>query len=275
MFSLRQLFLNTYRLPIKNQPDYIKKALLAGKHVFSEKPITENLAEGKQLLKWYRSEIDTKKVSWAVAENFRFLNSLDRGAEEIKKLGRVLGFQIRKLGYVDGGKYYETPWRKNPTHQGGFLLDGGVHTIAALRLLLGPDNALTSLSAHTTQLQEWLPPVDTADAVVKTKNGVSGTINMSFGTTHTASDWYVACEKGVVSMSDNKTLKFADESVEIEDERTGVPPEVRAWGEALAACKPNEKQSPEEALADLELLEAMLRSGEKDGERIALTCQSW
>lgn len=210
-----------------------------------------------------------------MAENFRFLNSLDRGAEEIKKLGRVLGFQIRKLGYVDGGKYYETPWRKNPTHQGGFLLDGGVHTIAALRLLLGPDNALTSLSAHTSQLQEWLPPVDTADAVVKTKNGVSGTINMSFGTTHKASDWYVACEKGVVSMSDNKTLKFADESVEIEDERTGVPPEVRVWGEALAVGKPNEKQSPEEALADLELLEAMLRSGEKDGERIALTCQSW
>lgn len=45
-----------------------------------------------------------------------------------------------------------------------------------------------------------------------------------------------------------------EEVAEIEDERTGVPPEVRKWGEALAAGKRNEKQIPVEALADLEIV---------------------
>lgn len=234
------------------------------------------MADAKALIKWYRSEIDTKKINWSVAENFRFLNTLHYAAEQIRKLGRILTFEVRRLGYVEpGGKYYETSWRKSPTHQGGFLLDGGVHSTAALRFLLGPDEPLETLSANTSQLQEHLPPVDTAYATLKTKNGATGSISMSFGTTKKASDLYVACEKGVVSMPDQKTVVVGDESKVLEDERTGVPPEVRIWGEALSSGKWDPKQDPEEALADLEILEAMLRSGEKGGEAVKLTLQTW
>jgi predicted dehydrogenase len=38
-------------LPIKNQLDYARKSLLAGKHVLSEKPIVENVDDAKALLK--------------------------------------------------------------------------------------------------------------------------------------------------------------------------------------------------------------------------------
>ena len=41
---------------------------------------------------------------------------------------------------------------------------------------------------------------------------------------------------------------------EIQDERTGVPPEIRAWAKSLQAGKQDERQKPEEALADLELV---------------------
>ena len=87
---------------------------------------------------------------------------------------------------VEGGKYFETEyvelpgpetsntdfisWRKVPTHQGGFLLDGGVHFTAGLRLLLGPDNPLVSISAHTSQMQEHLPPVDSIEATAKVRS---------------------------------------------------------------------------------------------------------
>lgn len=163
-------------------------------------------------------------------------------------------------------------WRKVPTHQGGFLLDGGVHFTAALRLMLGKDNPLVSISAHSALLQEHLPPVDTVEATAKSKKGAVGTISISFGTTAKGSEWTVATENGFVSISKNK-VTIDDKVDEIEDERTGVPPEVRAWGEALAAGKVNELQSPEEALADLELIEAMLRSGEQDGAPIKLQHQ--
>lgn len=163
-------------------------------------------------------------------------------------------------------------WRKVPTHQGGFLLDGGVHFTAALRLMLGKDNPLVSISAHSALLQEHLPPVDTVEATAKSKKGAVGTISISFGTTAKGSEWTVAAENGFVSISKNK-VTIDDKVEEIEDERTGVPPEVRAWGEALAAGRVNEQQSPEEALADLELIEAMLRSGEHDGAPVKLQYQ--
>jgi predicted dehydrogenase len=164
-------------------------------------------------------------------------------------------------------------WRKTPTHQGGFLLDGGVHFTAALRLLLGKDNPLVTISAHATQLQKHLPPVDTIEATGKTKQGAIGTISISFGTTHKGAEWAVGCEDGFVSISGNK-VTVDGKTEEVQDERTGVPPEVRAWGEALAAGKVNEKQSPEEALADLELIESMLKSGEQGGIPIGLKYQA-
>ena len=151
----------------------------------------------------------------------------------------------------------ETEWRKNPTHQGGFLLDGGVHFTAGLRLLLGTENSVTRLSAFSTQLQKHLPPVDTVDATMKTKSGATGTFCASFGTTFTGTEWAVACEGGTVSISGSTVTTVIDGKEvkkEVEDERSGVPPEVRKWGEALAAGTKNERQIPEEALADLELV---------------------
>jgi predicted dehydrogenase len=261
-------------LPIKNQPDYIRKAINADKHVLSEKPIAENMQDAEALLKWYRTEVDTNKTTWAVAENFRYLASFNKGAEEVKGMGKQLTFRCRNQRMVQGGKYFETEWRKNPTHQGGFLLDGGVHDTAGIRLLMGKDNPLVSLSAHTAQLQPHLPPVDTIEAVAKAKNGAVGTISLSFGTTQKGRVWAVGCEKGYVSVS-GSTVTAGEKTWEIEDEKTGVPPEVRAWGKALVAGTPDPMQSPEEAMADFELIEAALRSGEQGGKAIELRHQEW
>jgi len=189
-------------------------------------------------------------------------------------MGKTLGFRLRMQTLVEGGKYFETEWRKAPTHQGGFILDGGVHFVAGLRLLLGPENPLVSISANTFQAQEHLPPVDTVDATAKAKNGATGTISISFGTTHQGREYTVACQQGIVSVSGSQ-VTVGEETKDIEDEGSGVKPEVRAWGEALAAGKANERQYPEEALADLELIEAMLKSGEQGGKAITLEYQTW
>jgi predicted dehydrogenase len=64
------------RLPILVQPEYIKKALLAEKHVFSEKAIAKDYATAKGLIDWYHNSIDSKSVFWGVAKNYRFIDSL-------------------------------------------------------------------------------------------------------------------------------------------------------------------------------------------------------
>ncbi|KAJ0421459.1 hypothetical protein BJY00DRAFT_323252 [Aspergillus carlsbadensis] len=263
-------------LPIATQPQYIRAALLAGKHVLSEKPIAENVAEAQELIKWYRTEI--KGATWAVAENFRFLDSYAYAAAQIKSLGRVIGFQGRQQGFVEKDwKFNLTPWRRTPTHQGGYILDGGVHYIASLRTLLSaaPGNEIARVSAFTTQLQPYLPPVDTADVILRTKAGVTGTFQISRGTSLRADEWTVACEWGWVRVSGEEVSVSrggnGDGEVEVRrvpNERTGVPPEMRAWAGAVLEGRIVVEQEPEAALADLEVIELILKSGESDGSPI-------
>lgn len=53
-------------------------------------------------------------------------------------LGPVLFYDLKSLGHVpSGSKYHATEWRNVPDYQGGFLLDGGVHPVAMLRVALG------------------------------------------------------------------------------------------------------------------------------------------
>jgi len=76
-------------------------------------------------------------------------------------------------------KYQNTPWRKHPSHQGGYLLDGGVHHVAAMRLVM--QSEIVEVAAHVAQFQEHLPPFDTLTASVQFRNGALGTVVISFG----------------------------------------------------------------------------------------------
>lgn len=106
------------------------------------------------------------------------------------------------------------------------------------------------------------------------ENGTSGTLSISVGTTDTGSEYVVACEKGTVTVSRGKVvLKRNDqdaETKEFPDEGNGVKQEMKAWAESLEQGKRNERQSPEEALKDLEILESCLKSGEQGGSPIAV-----
>lgn len=165
-----------------------------------------------------------------------------------------------------------TAWRKTPNYQGGFLLDGGVHMLAGLRLILGSEQ-VTAVSAQSQQQQSYLPPVDTVDAVVQTGSGATGVVSISFGSPFSDNVFEFACEKGVVSMN-NDDVAFNGETHTIEFDGKGVIPEVAEFATAVVNGRPVEKrQSPQEAMADLEMLEQMLQSGEQQGERLQLHLQ--
>ncbi|CAL5873292.1 uncharacterized protein PFLUO_LOCUS7563 [Penicillium psychrofluorescens] len=258
-------------LPILVQPEFIQKALLAGKHVLSEKPIAKDVATAQELVSWYQANVDPVKTVWAVAENWRYMTKLLFAAEQVRTLGAVRNFRVNVHSLMKpDNKYYLTSWRKTPAYQGGFLLDGGVHMVAALRLILGSEDPITTVSAQSQQLQEYLPPVDTVDAVVKTQSGASGVVSLSWGSSFSDNVFEFACEKGMVRVHfDGVTVNGVDHPIEFDGK--GVGPEVAEFARTIVHGRPVEKrQSPGEALADLGVLEGMLRSGEQDGERIQL-----
>jgi len=96
-------------LPIPHQPSVIRKALAAGKHVLSEKPIAGNVVDGQELLEWY-SRLGERKPVWGVAENFRFMESLAYAAQKVKEIGGLLRtFRLEKYGFVGvDDKYFNT-----------------------------------------------------------------------------------------------------------------------------------------------------------------------
>lgn len=130
---------------------------------------------------------------------------------------------------------------------------------------------MKSLSAHTSQAREWLPPVDTVHAVLKTKSGAIGTYVQSAGSSASAFEFQLVFEDGSIEAEGRKCVVIRGHGPDAKREEKafepswGVLEEVRAWGEALQAGKPNPAQSPEEAIADLELLEQMLTSGDQNG----------
>jgi predicted dehydrogenase len=56
-------------LPISAQPDFVRKALKAGKHVLSEKPVGKDVDTAIKLIEEYEKEYKPKGLIWGVAES--------------------------------------------------------------------------------------------------------------------------------------------------------------------------------------------------------------
>ncbi|KAM0276300.1 hypothetical protein ACHAQH_006889 [Verticillium albo-atrum] len=262
-------------LPITAQPDAIRLALAAGKHVLSEKPIAPDVAAARDLVSWHRS-LATPPV-WAVAENYRFIDALTFGAAQLRDIGgSVVTFRLEMFSLVaDESKYFNTAWRKTPAYQGGFLLDGGVHFVAGLRMLLGAvGEDVGEVSARTALLQEKLAPVDSVHAVAMTEAGAIGTVSISFGTEFKSGfEVQVVTTEGSVTMTpvDVKTVRRGKDGKKAEETKefarcSGVPAELEAFGASLKEGKADGRQDTTQALKDLAILQGLLESGAAEGQ---------
>ncbi|MBN8686206.1 MAG: Gfo/Idh/MocA family oxidoreductase [Chitinophagales bacterium] len=116
-----------------------KKALLAGKHVWSEKPMANTYAEGKALLDLARSR---KLRIWGApavvnSPQFAYMSKMIQEG----KLGRIAAAhgQYGHTGPTWSAFFYE----KN----GGSMPDLGVYNIATLTGLLGPARSIMAMTS--------------------------------------------------------------------------------------------------------------------------------
>jgi predicted dehydrogenase len=116
-----------------------KKALLAGKHVWSEKPMANTYAEGKALLDLAKSK---KLRLWGApavvnSPQFAFMNKMIQEG----KLGRVASAhgQYGHTGPTWSAFFYEKG--------GGSMPDLGVYNMATLTGLLGPAKSVMAMTS--------------------------------------------------------------------------------------------------------------------------------
>ncbi len=260
-------------LPIDVMASAVAQALASGKHVISEKPLAPDLATGRQLLDAYAQRPDNQAQQvWMVGENWRYEAAFLQAADFVRDgaIGRPITCHVAHYAPVSPtSKYYNSAWRRSGSFPGGYILDGGIHQVASLRLIVGE---VAEVSAIMTQVNPALQPADTISATLHFANGALGTYLASYAV---GASWpaylHIVGEKGSLRVlrgeieltSQGKTQMIKCEGFD------GVQKELAAFANAIRTGAPH-RNSAEEALRDLAVVEAMLHAAES-GQRVVVS----
>lgn len=163
----------------------IRSALLAGKHVYAEKPLAMNVEEAKELVLLAKEG----GLKGQLAFQYRFVPAVLRARELIDEgaIGSAIHFRAHYLhsGYLDPNRPFT--WRLEKSKSGGgALFDLGSHLIDLMRFLLGDYQAVfASLPTYIKERPRGdgqLGTVDVDDVallMVKLTSGAQGIIEAS------------------------------------------------------------------------------------------------
>lgn len=162
-----------------------KKAILAGKHVYCEKPLAVTYAQALELAQLAKE----KGVRAQVVFNNRFLSAILRAKEIVSngELGNILSFSAKYLhsSAIDTKK--NAGWKQNKDIcGGGVLFDLGSHVVDLIYHLCGELSSVIGKGqiAYPTRTgmngESWKTNADEAFYIIaKLKNGAMGTIELS------------------------------------------------------------------------------------------------
>lgn len=122
--------------PNNSHEAIVMAAAEAGKHIYCEKPLALNVAEGRRIV----DAISQARVKTQMTFHFRYFPAIIRARQLIQEgfLGRIFSFRGRYLrsGYISASRPYT--WRLSKTQSGGgTLFDLGSHVLDLVYHLLG------------------------------------------------------------------------------------------------------------------------------------------
>ncbi len=165
-------------LPYHLNLEVTRAALEAGKHVIVEKPLALDLNEADAMVTLANAHPDLVTL---VAENFRYRPLYRRAAELVAsgELGDPYFLTWDYFFFVDPeeNQYAQTPWRMDQRYGGGFIVDAGVHSVAAIRDIAGDFTAVQGLVTGVTPA---LGRLDTLSLQFETTRGIRGVLNLFY-----------------------------------------------------------------------------------------------
>ncbi|MBQ7226201.1 MAG: Gfo/Idh/MocA family oxidoreductase [Clostridia bacterium] len=201
-----------------------KKAILAGKHVYCEKPLAVNYAQARELSDLARE----RGVKCQMVFNNRFMSPIMRAKEIINegKVGRVLSFSVKYLHSSALDTEKKAGWKQDKDIcGGGVLFDLGSHAVDLIYHLCGELESVIGKSQIAYPLrtgvggQPWETNADEAFYMIATlKGGGVGTFEISKITTGANDDLVLEIhgDKGSIKfdLMDPNFLYFYDASAQ-------------------------------------------------------------
>lgn len=270
--------------PVGAHYDLIRRALLAGKHVYTEKTITLSLEKARELA----ALADGKGLYLGSAPDTFLGSALQAARQAIDSglLGQVHSFAV-SVHRNNSLLLCQYPFLLEPG--AGVLLDFCVYYTTALCSLFGPAAQVggivgTPYKTHTYILpgpdfgkQMDSPNESQVSAVLQMRNGVTGTFHIdSESNTFGAPFFMIYGTKGMLRLPDpdcfGGDVLFYPNSLDAELEPVVLPQSTPYSGNsrgvgpaemalAIAEHRPN-RASKEMALHSLEILTALLKAGE-------------
>jgi predicted dehydrogenase len=254
---------------------HTSKALLSGKHVLCEKPISNTIEHAEEILAAERKS--GKKLM--IDHNQRFTKAHQQAKKiiEQKELGEVLTFQTTfgHAGPESWGvtKSNATWFFKKERSYAGVISDLGIHKIDLIHYLLNDE--ITDVHAYHGALEkvdENGNPIEVPDnsiSILKTKAGKLGTATFSwtyYGTEDNSTTIY--CEEGIMKIyhdpdaqliiekKDGAMIKYELEEIQTNDNQTNT-----GVIDAFVDCIVHDQKPPvtsKEAVTALKVVEKLL-----------------
>jgi predicted dehydrogenase len=226
-------------LPVHLNHQAVKAAMAAGKHIMVEKPLAVNLTEAGELVNLAENYPQVTMV----AENFHYRQQFRRArlALERNVIGAPYAAFWNCFKNIDPkvSLYAQTDWRIHHKYPGGFITDGGVHYMAALRDLLGE---IKPLAAFKKTVNAQIGAMDSLSLQFIAGAKVHGVFNLFFSSNGFLEDRLVILgDNGSLLIENNRlTIKRYTEILdtqEFQDDR-GYVEEYRAFWQAIQGGAP-------------------------------------
>lgn len=197
-----------------------KKAILAGKHVYCEKPLAVTFAQAEELAALARE----RGVKCQIVFNNRFMSPILRAKElmDENRLGRILSFSVKYLHSSALDPVKKVGWKQDKDIcGGGVLFDLGSHAVDLVYYLCGEFKCVIGKSQIAYPVRtgvsgdKWQTNADEAFYMIASlQNGATGTFEISKITTGANDDLVIEIhgEKGSLKfdLMDPNFLYFYD-----------------------------------------------------------------